>query len=57
MISKLKKAGPWGQKQAAILSKMSPLSLKITIKQLRLGANMTLHDVLKMELGIAMECM
>uniref|UniRef100_A0A3Q0RBX3 3-hydroxyisobutyryl-CoA hydrolase n=1 Tax=Amphilophus citrinellus TaxID=61819 RepID=A0A3Q0RBX3_AMPCI len=39
------------------LSKMSPTSLKITFKQLQVGASLTLQDVLVMEYRLSQACM
>ncbi|XP_038045845.1 3-hydroxyisobutyryl-CoA hydrolase, mitochondrial-like [Patiria miniata] len=46
----------WAIKQLEILKKMSPTSMKITHRQLTLGANMSLQEVLPMELRIAHGC-
>uniref|UniRef100_A0A1A7YP19 3-hydroxyisobutyryl-CoA hydrolase n=1 Tax=Iconisemion striatum TaxID=60296 RepID=A0A1A7YP19_9TELE len=47
----------FAKKQAEILSKMSPTSLKITFKQLQLGAALSLQDVLVMEYRLSQACM
>lgn len=39
-----------------LLSKMSPLSLKITLRQLQLGKTMTLRECLQMEFRLAVHC-
>lgn len=48
---------PFALKQAEILSKMSPTSLKITFKQLQQGATMSLQEVLVMEYRLSQACM
>ncbi|KAJ1186983.1 hypothetical protein NDU88_003762, partial [Pleurodeles waltl] len=40
-----------------ILQKMSPTSLKVTLRQLKEGASMTLQDVLRMEYRLSQACM
>ncbi|XP_030614639.1 3-hydroxyisobutyryl-CoA hydrolase, mitochondrial [Archocentrus centrarchus] len=47
----------FAKKQAETLSKMSPTSLKITFKQLQVGASLTLQDVLVMEYRLSQACM
>lgn len=47
----------FAQKQAETLSKMSPMSLKITYKQLQAGAALSLQDVLVMEYRLSQACM
>ena len=50
--------GEWGAKQAAILGKMSPTSLKITHRQLIEGAKLdSLAECLKMEYRMSQWCM
>ncbi|XP_033624130.1 3-hydroxyisobutyryl-CoA hydrolase, mitochondrial-like [Asterias rubens] len=46
----------WSIKNLEILKKMSPTSMKITHRQLTLGADMNLDDILSMELRIAHGC-
>jgi len=41
-----KEGDDWSQKQIATLNKMSPTSLKITYRQIKEGAHLSLHDVL-----------
>lgn len=43
----------WAQETMEIMKKMSPTSLKVTLKQLKLGATMELHDCLQMEYRLA----
>jgi len=50
-------SSPWANKQAAVLSRMSPTSLLITLEQIRQGKSKTLEEVLNMEHGIASHCM
>ncbi|KAM3862501.1 3-hydroxyisobutyryl-CoA hydrolase, mitochondrial [Diretmus argenteus] len=47
----------FAMKQAETLSKMSPMSLKITHKQLQQGASLSLQDVLVMEYRLSQACM
>ncbi|KAF7658144.1 hypothetical protein LDENG_00016740 [Lucifuga dentata] len=44
-------------KQAETLSRMSPMSLKITYRQLQAGASLSLQDVLVMEYRLSQACM
>lgn len=44
-------------KQAETLLRMSPMSLKITFKQLQMGASLSLQDVLVMEYRLSQACM
>lgn len=48
---------PFAKKQAETLSKMSPMSLKLTYKQLQAGASLSLQDVLVMEYRLTQACM
>ncbi|KAG7501635.1 3-hydroxyisobutyryl-CoA hydrolase, mitochondrial [Solea senegalensis] len=47
----------FANKQAEVLSKMSPMSLKMTYKQLQAGASLSLQDVLVMEYRLSQACM
>ncbi|KAM4609274.1 3-hydroxyisobutyryl-CoA hydrolase, mitochondrial [Polymixia lowei] len=47
----------FAKKQSETLSKMSPMSLKITYKQLQDGASLSLQDVLVMEYRLSQACM
>jgi 3-hydroxyisobutyryl-CoA hydrolase len=42
----------WSNKQLKLINKMSPISLKVTIKQLNLGKTMNLRDCLKMDYNL-----
>lgn len=44
-------------KQAETLSRMSPTSLKMTLRQLQMGASLSLKDVLMMEYRLSQACM
>ncbi|XP_031434056.1 3-hydroxyisobutyryl-CoA hydrolase, mitochondrial [Clupea harengus] len=58
VIENLKKDGsPFAKKQAETLSKMSPTSMKLTLKQLQHGASMSLQEVLIMEFRLTQACM
>ncbi|KAL2081522.1 hypothetical protein ACEWY4_023375 [Coilia grayii] len=58
IIDNLKKDGsPFAKKQAETLSKMSPTSMKLTLKQLQQGASMSLAEVLTMEYRLTHACM
>ena len=53
-----REGGEWGEKQAAVLAKMSPTSLKITHQQLMKGAELSsLAECLKMEYRMSQWCM
>lgn len=47
----------WAVKQVETLSKMSPTSLKITLRQLQEGERFNLSDCLKMEYRLTQRCM
>jgi len=47
----------WCDKQIKIINKMSPISLHVTLEQLKRGKLMNLEQVLNMEHGIGSECM
>uniref|UniRef100_A0A8C7Y6P2 3-hydroxyisobutyryl-CoA hydrolase n=1 Tax=Oryzias sinensis TaxID=183150 RepID=A0A8C7Y6P2_9TELE len=47
----------FAKKQAEVLSKMSPTSLKITYRQLQAGATLSLQEVLVMEYRLSQACM
>ncbi|XP_065696391.1 3-hydroxyisobutyryl-CoA hydrolase, mitochondrial isoform X1 [Patagioenas fasciata] len=58
IVKKLKQDGsPFAVKQLETLNKMSPTSLKITLRQLREGASMSLQDVLRMEYRLSQACL
>uniref|UniRef100_A0A8C0GTB2 3-hydroxyisobutyryl-CoA hydrolase n=2 Tax=Chelonoidis abingdonii TaxID=106734 RepID=A0A8C0GTB2_CHEAB len=58
IIQNLKQDGsPFALKQLETLNKMSPTSLKMTLRQLREGASMNLQDVLIMEYRLSQACM
>ncbi|NWQ77525.1 HIBCH protein, partial [Columbina picui] len=58
IFKKLKQDGsPFAIKQLETLNKMSPTSLKITLRQIREGASMSLQDVLRMEYRLSQACM
>jgi len=58
IMSALKADGSdWALKQVGVMEKMSPTSMKITLEQLRRGANMSFEEVLIMEHGMASQCM
>lgn len=46
----------WAMSTLKLISKMSPTSLKITLRQLQLGASMTLRECLQMEFRLAAHC-
>jgi 3-hydroxyisobutyryl-CoA hydrolase len=46
----------WAMDTLKLLSKMSPASLKITLRQLQLGKTMTLKECLQMEFRLATHC-
>ncbi|XP_072274905.1 3-hydroxyisobutyryl-CoA hydrolase, mitochondrial isoform X2 [Pyxicephalus adspersus] len=58
LFENLKKDGsPFAQQQLQTLSKMSPTSLKMTFRQLKNGASLTLQEVLTMEYRLSQACM
>ncbi|NXF00871.1 HIBCH protein, partial [Smithornis capensis] len=58
IVKKLKQDGsPFAIKQLETINKMSPTSLKLTLRQLREGASMSLQDVLRMEFRLSQACM
>ncbi|NXS83277.1 HIBCH protein, partial [Erpornis zantholeuca] len=58
IVKKLKQDGsPFAMKQLEAINKMSPTSLKLTLRQLREGASMSLQDVLRMEYRLSQACM
>ncbi|XP_074858127.1 3-hydroxyisobutyryl-CoA hydrolase, mitochondrial [Carettochelys insculpta] len=58
IIQNLKEDGsPFPLKQLEVINKMSPTSLKITLRQLREGASLSLQDVLTMEYRLSQACM
>ncbi|KAL0964018.1 hypothetical protein UPYG_G00316570 [Umbra pygmaea] len=58
IVNNLKTEGSsFSQNHVETLTKMSPTSLKITLKQLHLGSNMTLQEVLVMEYRLSQACM
>ncbi|VEN60187.1 unnamed protein product [Callosobruchus maculatus] len=58
IFSRLEKDGsPWSEETLKVLNKMSPTSLKVTLRQLELGKNMSLNDCLIMEYRLAANCL
>ncbi|NWR84597.1 HIBCH protein, partial [Furnarius figulus] len=58
IVKKLKQDGsPFAIKQLETINKMSPTSLKLTLRQLREGASMSLQEVLRMEYRLSQACM
>merc|ERR1712018_663830 len=47
----------WSLKQLKVLGKMSPSSMKITLRQLREGEHMDLKELLQMEYRMSQACM
>jgi len=57
IVDGLKKAGDeWATKTASTLEKMSPTSLKITMKGLEEGASMDLQECLQIEYRLSQRC-
>ncbi|HYE01102.1 MAG TPA: enoyl-CoA hydratase/isomerase family protein [Alphaproteobacteria bacterium] len=48
---------PWAAEQAAILRRMSPTSLKVTLAQLRRAADLPFDDCMVMEFRMSQACM
>ncbi|ELT99351.1 hypothetical protein CAPTEDRAFT_180966 [Capitella teleta] len=58
IISDLERDGSeWAKKQLQTLRKMSPTSMKITLRQLHEGKKKSLQDVLQMEYRLSQHCM
>uniref|UniRef100_A0A8B9IB64 3-hydroxyisobutyryl-CoA hydrolase n=1 Tax=Anser brachyrhynchus TaxID=132585 RepID=A0A8B9IB64_9AVES len=58
IVKNLKEDGSaFAIKQLETINKMSPTSLKMTLRQLREGASMSLQDVLTMEYRLSQACM
>ncbi|XP_009909522.2 3-hydroxyisobutyryl-CoA hydrolase, mitochondrial [Dryobates pubescens] len=58
IVKKLKQDGSaFANEQLETLNKMSPTSLKLTLRQLREGASMSLQEVLRMEYRLSQACM
>lgn len=58
IVSKLKSDGSkWAEDTLKLLNKMSPTSLKVTLKELELGKNMSLADCLNMEYNLCVNCL
>ncbi|NXJ03429.1 HIBCH protein, partial [Odontophorus gujanensis] len=58
IVQKLKQDGsPFAMKQLETLNKMSPTSLKLTLRQVREGASLSLQDVFTMEYRLSQACM
>lgn len=57
IVENLKNSGSeWATKTVGILSKMSPTSMKITLKLLQLGGEMDLQECLGIEYRLAQRC-
>uniref|UniRef100_A0A8C2TTB7 3-hydroxyisobutyryl-CoA hydrolase n=1 Tax=Coturnix japonica TaxID=93934 RepID=A0A8C2TTB7_COTJA len=58
IVQKLKQDGsPFAMKQLETINKMSPTSLKLTLRQLREGASLSLQEVFTMEYRLSQACM
>ena len=58
ILEGLEKEGTdWCLKQISVLRKMSPVSLKVTLEQLKKGAHLNLREVLEMEYRVSQRCM
>lgn len=51
-----KDGSEWAMSTLKLISKMSPTSLKVTLRQLQLGKTMTLRECLQMEFRLAVHC-
>ncbi|MBL8675054.1 MAG: enoyl-CoA hydratase/isomerase family protein, partial [Rhodospirillales bacterium] len=51
------RGGEWADKQRAVIGRMSPLSMKITLEQLRRCANRSFEDVMTIEYRMSQACM
>lgn len=57
IYSRLRKDGSdWAKETLSTLQKFSPLSMKITLKELQLGSRLSLQECLQMEYRIAYRC-
>lgn len=45
----------WANKQLSILASKSPISLKVTLRQMQEGAGLSFRDAMRMELGLSMQ--
>lgn len=58
IVNRLKDDGSkWAEETLKLLNKMSPTSMKVTLKQLELGKNLSLDECLKMEYNLAVNCL
>ena len=58
IVAKLKNhPGEWAQKQLAALLKLSPLSMAITLEQLKRCANRSFEDTMTIEYRMSQHCM
>ncbi len=58
IVAELKKdSGEWAQKQLVALMKLSPLSMAITLEQLKRCANRSFEDIMTIEYRMAQHCM
>lgn len=58
IMKRLKEDGSeWAEKTLKTLSKMSPTSLKVSLKQIELGSKLSLQECLQMEYRIAVACL
>ena len=55
IIERLEDSEDWAKDQAAILLRKSPTSLKVTLRQMRLGQDMAFRDCMRMELGLSLK--
>ncbi len=58
IVAKLKKhGGEWAEKQLAALMKLSPISMAITLEQLKRCANRSFEDTMTIEYRMSQRCM
>lgn len=58
MVAKLKALGnPWAEATLKLLSRMSPISMKVTLEQLKRCANRSMEDTLTIEYRLSQACM
>ncbi|WP_207478970.1 enoyl-CoA hydratase/isomerase family protein [Arenibaculum pallidiluteum] len=58
IIDALQREGTdWAKVTLTVLSQMSPTSLKVTLRQLRIGAGMGFDDAMRMEYRLSQACM
>ncbi len=55
ILERLEDSEDWATEQAAVILRKSPTSLKVTLKQMRLGKTMSFRECMRMELGLSLK--